>query len=153
MQKKDKNLFNVVSLRKLESILGIKRGLLRDVDKNADSYYRPFLNRKGGKLRKIDNPIGDLKFIQDRIYSRILKPINLPSTMLGGIPGNSIKDMAKLHVKKKNVISLDLKDCFPRTKDKRVYALFKKIGYSHKLAALLTRLTTYNTHIPPGSFN
>lgn len=141
----------IVSLRKLESILGVPRNLLREVYQDAETMYRPFEKVTSSKVREIDNSIGKLKYVQEKIDKKILKKISLPPTMLGGVPGKSIVDNAKYHLGKKNIVHLDLKNCFPETKDKKIFSLFQRIGYSTNLAALLTRITTYKAHVPQGA--
>jgi RNA-directed DNA polymerase len=144
------NLPKITSFGKLESILGIRRELLREVAKDIKGYYKPF-RLNDSKSRYIENPIGNLKFIQHRIDTRILKKIKLPGTILGGVSGKSTTGNADLHKGRRSIVTLDIKDCFPNTKDKWVFDLFKKLGYSTRLASLLTRLTTFKTHLPVGS--
>lgn len=139
------------SLHKLEYVLGIEREILRDVAANVSIYYKPFNKVKGSKKRHIDNPTGKLKLIQSRLDKRILKNIQLPPTILGGVSKKDTRINALFHSGKKYVVTLDLKNCFPSTSDTRIFQVFKNMGYSTKLSSLLTRLTTYDGYLPQGS--
>lgn len=66
-----KDILPLVSMRKLEFILGFKRNILKEVSARAEFYYSPFNKQKLNKLRRIDNPTGKLKTIQGRIYKRL----------------------------------------------------------------------------------
>jgi len=147
-----KDIFPLVSMRKLEFILGLKREFLKKIASKAESYYKPFDDLQDGKPRHIDNPTGALKKIQVRIDQRLLKNVRLPTGMVGGVVGKSIKDNADIHVGREVVVTMDLRDCFPRIKDRVIFKVFREyLKCSEKIAKLLTRLTTYNTHLPQGA--
>src|SRR5438046_1585603 len=110
----------LVSLRRLEQILGWDRESLRRFAEHAGRYYRPFDRRRQrgtGKWRHIDNPTDDLKKLQQRIERRILNHVPLPATMMGAVSGRSIRDNATRHLGQSMVVTLDLRACFPRTSD------------------------------------
>jgi len=141
----------ILSTRNLAHILGWRRNTLIEIANSASSYYHPFIKLKP-KRREIDNPTGELKIVQKRIDNRILKKIQLPDGMVGGVKGKSILDNAKYHINKKIVVALDLKKCFPSTHHTNVFAMFRnQLGYGEKSASLMTKLTTYNGYVPQGS--
>jgi len=147
-----KSLFPLLSMKKLEIILGFDRRSLKKIAVKADSYYKPFNDYKGGKLRQIDNPTGVLKEIQDRINKRILSGVPLPGGMMGGVKGKKVQDNARVHVNQPVVITMDLRSCFPRIKTKMVFRVFRNhLQCSEEIAKLLTRLTTYKAHLPQGA--
>lgn len=72
--------------------------------------------------------------------------------MMGGVSGKSFIDNAEIHVDKSVVVTMDLRDCFPRVKDKVIFKVFKeRLQCSEEIAKLLTRLTTYKTYLPQGA--
>lgn len=146
---------DLVSMRKLEALLGRDRDKIRRVAKSAGSFYRPFDLRKTagrGKWRHIDNPVGELKLYQSRIQERMFHDFAFPETMIGAIPGRSIKDNAALHLRQPMVVALDLRDCFPRISDREVYRVFREdLGCSAEISALLTKLTTFQHRLPQGA--
>jgi len=142
----------LVSMRKLEFILGFKRETFRKVASDTDSYYHPFDDHKNGKTRHIDNPTGVLKKIQGRIHERILRNIQLPEGMMGGVIGKKAKDNAGVHVGQPVVVTMDLRNCFPRIKDKVIFKVFREyLRCSEEISKLLTRITTYKTRLPQGA--
>jgi reverse transcriptase-like protein len=78
--------------------------------------------------------------------------VPLPPGMMGGVKGRSLRDNLKLHANQPDVVALDLRDCFPRTDNRRVYRAFvEEVGCSPKIAGLLTQLTTYHRRLPQGA--
>ena len=145
----------LVSLRRLEHLLARDRRRIIEIAGSAGRYYRPFDRRRErgkGKWRHIDNPVGPLKAIQKEIQRKILRPLELPETMLGGVAGRSIRDYAAHHVQQPVLVTLDLQDCFPRIGDLKVYKVFREVlGCSTEIAGLLTKLTTFQHRLPQGA--
>jgi RNA-directed DNA polymerase len=144
----------LVSMRYLETLLQRDRSELRAIGAKAGGSYRSFdLMRPGtGKWRHIDNPTSELKSVQAAINSRILAGLRFPESMFGGIKGRSIRENARLHLRSKVLVTIDIRDCFPRTSDRSVFAAFRKyLGCSADIASLLTKLTTRHHHVPQGA--
>jgi len=145
----------LVSMRHLEGLLGCGREDIRPVANTAGRYYRPFDLRRTageGKWRHIDNPVGELKRYQSRIQERIFRDFVFPETMIGAVPGKSIRDNAKLHLSQPMVVALDLRDCFPRINDAEVYRVFREVlGCSAEISSLMTKLTTFQHRLPQGA--
>jgi retron-type reverse transcriptase len=124
------------------------------VASRAGHYYDPFdILPHGAKTwRHIDNPSKELKTLQSRIYRAILADYEFPSNVVGGIPGRSILDNVIPHLGAKCVITVDISKCFPSIHDKMVFnALRKAVGFSEDVAALLTKLTTFQHRLPQGA--
>lgn len=145
----------LVSVRYLASVLGWRPVDLEAVAQKAGRYYRPFDRRRQrgvGKWRHIDNPIDDLKSIQRRIHSRILRHIVFPPEYCGGLQGKSIVDNAAFHLRSPVIVCLDLKNCFPSITNKMVFAALRRdLQASIDVASLLTRLTTLQQRLPQGA--
>lgn len=147
----------LVSLKKLEHLLGRDRESLRRLAKHAGRYYRPFDRRRvrgdpRSKWRHIDNSTEEIKVVQRRIEKMILNPVPLPDTMMGAIGGRSIRDNAARHLAQPVVVALDLRACFPRTSSLKVFdAYLKHVRCSTQIASLLTQLTTLQGRLPQGA--
>lgn len=132
---------------------------IRDLIKTskvAGGLYKPFDMRKanGKKWRHIDNPAFKLKGIQNKIYKNILHDvlIQLPRNHVGGVPGRSILDNARPYINQEMVLSLDLRDCFPRTKHNKVHEIWRNFfNFDRDSARILTQLTTLERHLPQGA--
>src|SRR6185295_3569949 len=112
----------LVSENKLASVLGVPVGALRELAALGDKLYRPFdLPKKNGKgMRRIDNPSKRLKAVQTKIYERLLKLIPLPSFVLGGVPGKSVRHNAAPHVGQPWIVGIDIEEYFPSIKGKHI---------------------------------
>lgn len=147
------------SLQNIERLLKIDRLTLRKIAKHSGSYYNPYDKQEikpdgTKKWRHIANPDHELKKVQVMIYSVILKKhmLLLPEGIMGGISGKSIKDNAYQHLKQELVVTIDIKDCFPKTTNKMVFKAWREtIGCSEKVAGLLTQLTTFQRQLPQGA--
>jgi transcriptional regulator with XRE-family HTH domain len=156
---KVQNIFPILSVNKLAFALKVKPSELKKLSKTAGSYYDPFDRKQikdDGKVkwRHIDNPAPKLKEIQRKINKILLKAVveSLPIGMTGGIGGRSIFTNAAQHLNQKAVATLDLKDCFPKTNNKRVFKIWRNhLGASESVASILTKLTTFQRRLPQGS--
>lgn len=155
METGSRPILGLVSMRHLEALLGRDRADIRRVANSAGRFYRPFDLRRTagqGKWRHIDNPVGELKLYQSRIQERMFHDLVFPETMIGAVPGRSIKDNAALHLRQPMVVALDLRDCFPRISDREVYRVFNDVlACSAEISALLTKLTTFQHRLPQGA--
>lgn len=145
-------VFPIASLRKFSYLIGIPKEKLEWLSENISAHYKPFLKKTGDKSRIIDNPTGLLKEAQKRINERILTKIELPSFVIGGVKGKKPHEHPKLHVGKRVVVTLDIRDCFPSVTNSQIYKVWHgQIGCSHDVAHLATKLTTHNGHLPLGA--
>lgn len=141
-------------MRALEGLLGRTRHDIRSLAYSAEQLYHPFDIRssENEKWRHVDNPSVSLKLIQKTIYQRILRKVELPEGFQGGIKGRSTATNAKLHVGRKQLISLDIRNCFHRTSHRKVFDVYCSLfSCSEEIADLLTKLTTYRYGLPVGA--
>ena len=101
--------------------------------------------------RTINPPNDELKSIQKRINGYINNHIPMPEYAFGGVKGKDNIQNAKLHKGKKYVFQTDLTDFYPYITNKMVYKMFVDKGFSADIASILTKLTTYNGHLPQGA--
>ena len=146
----------LVSLSRLEFLLGTPRKELKKIAETIDRYYSPYDFHKNGtnKWRHIDSPNITLKIIQKRILKNILNKglYLLPNGMTGGVSGKSIIENAKIHISKECIAIIDIKDCFPNTKHLKIYDVWKDyFGCGEKTVGILTQLTTFQDRLPQGA--
>ena len=101
--------------------------------------------------RVINPPKQELKVIQKRINAYLVENVPFPEFAFGGIEGRDNIQNARVHKGQKYVFQTDLKDFFPSVSNKMVYAMFVEKGFSPDVASLLTKLTTYEGHLPQGA--
>ncbi len=149
------------SPKRLADLLKVPPEKLESVAAKSRTYYgpfmlarapRPFQQAYSPKLRPIDNPLQEIKWIQQRIYRRLLKPICFPEHVIGAVPKRCVTDNTERHLNSDLLITLDVQQFFPSITNKQVYQVWSKfLGCSPPVAGLLTRLTTFNRHLPQGA--
>lgn len=152
------------SMSKLEAVLGKSRELLKSLAGHAGALYKPFPKRDRArpfakkaqaskrKPRIIDNPQDQLKALQKEINRRLLQSVTFPDYILGGVHRKKVLDNVMLHLGAPVLVTLDIKSFFRRITNVQVYEVWRDVlDCSPKIAALLTRLTTFERHLPQGA--
>jgi RNA-directed DNA polymerase len=153
---------NLYSMGKLEFLLGVPRAAIRTLAANAGGNYEPFDQRKkprpfqkaplSAKVRKIDNPTKPLKTIQRAINRNLLSTLALPYYLCGGVKGRSVKDNLTMHLGASCLVKLDIRSFFPNIDDRKIYKIWSELlNCSPEISDLLTKLTTFERHLPQGS--
>ena len=150
------DLGKLVSIRRLGHVLSLAPSVLRAVANDAGRSYRSFQQHsvKNGRLkvRQIDQPVGRLETVQERIKERILAKFPFPEGINGGVKGRSPTTNALPHVRQPEVVKVDIKNFFGSVTAKAVARAWKEqFGCGADVTWLLTRLTTYKGHLPQGA--
>lgn len=106
-------------------------------------YHR--IAKADGRPRLLEAPKPLLKHIQRRIYTQILQPLPAHPCAHGISGGGSCVDHAKAHVGQALILAFDLKDFFTSVTYRRVFRLFRLLGYPAAVTRYLSRLTTHAT--------
>lgn len=107
------------------------------------SEYKRFkLRKKRGGFRVIQTPKVELKYLQKWILINILQKIPSHSSCKGFDKTLSIKKNAEVHLKKESILKIDLLRFYDSINEKRVYGVFKYIGYHPNLAVSLAKICT-----------
>lgn len=149
-------LRQILSRRRLAALLHVPLDVLVRLARNADRLYHPFettVTKNGFKKKRlIDNPDPELKRLQRRILNELLAKVDMPAEFFGGRKGKSVGENARIHVRQPQVVTIDLKDFFPRVSNSMVASIFRRtFGCSADVCWLLTRLTTRCGHLPQGA--
>lgn len=152
------------SISRLEAMLSTSREHLEFLADHAGSLYKPFDKRDRArpfakkaqaskkKPRIIDNPSDQLKCLQREINRQLLKSVTFPDYMLGGVHRKRVLDNVMLHLGASVLVTLDIKNFFRRITNFQVYRVWRDVlDCSPKIASLLTRLTTFERHLPQGA--
>ena len=148
----EKNFPTIFDMKHLSLLLNIKYDKLFKILALKDYHYKEIdIKKKSGGIRKLSAPSDTLKDLQKWILDNILYNMNAHKFSTGFILGKSIVDNASLHLNKECLINLDIKDFFPSISAKRVYLLFKSMGYNKNVSLLLTGLCTFKEKLPQGA--
>lgn len=119
-----------------------KRSVIYEYEHKYQRYNYFKLKKKDGKFREIMSPAKDLKYIQKWILVNILSKYVLADSCKGFRKGISIKDNAKVHENSEIILKVDLLKFYDTITEKRVYTVFKSLGYVSNLAYSLAKITT-----------
>ena len=147
--------FQITAHSELTNLLSMRsQKILTWLSKTKSTHYSMLTLRKKGKsgrLRVIHNPDDLMRLVQYRILTKILDQISVPDYIHAFERNKSIPKMAKIHVGKKMVISLDIKDFFHSIKQNSLLEFFQSIGFEEKPARTLSELCTYKYYVPQGA--
>lgn len=120
----------------------------------TDNFYHTFsIPKKKGGRRQIHAPHGALKEIQRKL-NYILQLIYSPrAPVYGFVKGRSIKRNAKIHMNKKWVLNIDLKDFFDTINFGRVRGILLKPPYNigEGAATAIAQIACHNNCLPQGA--
>ncbi|KHJ37786.1 retron-type reverse transcriptase [Pedobacter glucosidilyticus] len=129
---------------------------------NNPLYKNYTIKKKRGGARQICEPEKHLKSIQKRLnyflqaYYLWIKPNEVHGFVVNphylGIHCNIVEN-AKVHVNKKDVLNIDLKDFFPSISAQQVKNIFSSnyFNFNEQISTALTLLTTYEGKLPIGA--
>jgi RNA-directed DNA polymerase len=123
--------------------LGITYIELRHMIEVPERHYGCFrLRKRRGGYREIRCPDDMLKAVQRWILDVILTPVQPHSACKGFKRGDSIVYNAVPHTGQPSLLKADLFRFFETISEKRVYAVFRSLGYHANLAVDLAQLCT-----------
>lgn len=141
---------NIRSIKHLCRHLGTSLPELDHIFAHTARYYHKRNRTIKGKPRLLCTPQGRLREIIDRL-NQLLQRLEFDDSIQGGIRGKSTISNATPHLRKPVIIKLDLKDFFPRISNNMVYAAFIRAGCTPDVSRYLTKISTFEGHLPQGS--
>jgi RNA-directed DNA polymerase len=137
------NLPVIFSLKHFSQIIGFDFENLLQIIENRGSYYSYYLiKKKKGGYRRIIAPYKNIKYLQDWIKINILDKVVLHPSATGFIKQRSILDNARAHQNSNVILNFDLENFFESITEKRVYGIFKYLGYHKNLAVEFAKICT-----------
>lgn len=119
------------------------RGLERTVSEPKLRNYRyRVLPRRGGLPRLLEIPKARLKETQRWVLREILDHVPPHEAAQAFAAGRSVVTHASLHSGRELVLRLDLKDFFASIAARRVFGIFRTLGYESSVAHVLAGLCT-----------
>lgn len=142
----------IQSLEDFSSLTHISKFTIYQLSYHADKHYYVYkIRKKNGKLRTISQPSKNLKGLQGWILNNILYKLKVSPSCKGFEKGSSINDNAEPHKYCNALLTIDIKDFFPSIGRKKVYNIFRSLGYNSLIATILTNLCIYDDQLPQGS--
>lgn len=145
-------LFKLASRKRLaQKIFNIELPRLEKLAGNGDANYRVFSVAQGSKSRQVETPKPILERIHRRLFT-LLERLEKPDYLHSGVKGRSYITNARVHIGRVPLAKLDIKKFYPSVDSARVFRFFHDVMLcSPDVSALLTKLTTFDGHVPTGS--
>ncbi|MCK1235663.1 retron St85 family RNA-directed DNA polymerase [Streptococcus uberis] len=154
-QLEESKIFDVpvfCSLEELREKIGTKKTFFYKVLYSNDKLYKEITipKRKGGN-RVLNVPTTALKVMQRWILDNILYQVQPDPSATGFIPTKSIVLNASVHLRKKYILKMDIKDFFPTIDFHKVRNLFIEIGYNLEVSTALANICIFQNQLPQGA--
>lgn len=138
-----KNLPVIFSLQHFSLFVGIDFIKLQSIIRNRENHYTYYLiKKKRGGFRRIIAPHSNIKYLQSWIKVNIIDKIEVNKSATGFVKKKSILDNALIHENQDVILNIDLSNFFESITERRVYGIFKSIGYAPNLAVEFARICT-----------
>lgn len=123
------------------------------IDSPSRKYKSFTIPKKSGGLRNITAPISPLKLIQQKLSQVLYCVYSSKPSAHGFVKGRSIVTNARLHVRQRLVLNIDLEDFFPSINFGRVRGMFMAQPYklNSEVATILAQICCFNNQLPQGA--
>lgn len=141
------------SLNDLSEHLGVSKGYIYLATKKTHCFYTTFEVKKKNGNRIINSPTYSLKMVQRWILENILYKVK-PSVYARAYIRNykaPLLENSILHRDYVYTLVIDIKDFFPTIVEKKIFSIFKMLGYNDEVSSLLSKLCTFNGILPQGA--
>lgn len=145
-------LYKITRRKKLaDEIFHTELAFLERLARNGDSNYRVFHVVQGTKKRQVEVPKPILERLHRRLFA-LLERLEKPAYLHSGVKGRSYITNARVHLGHTPLVKLDIKKFYPSVTTGRVFRLYRvMLQCSPDVSALLTKLCTFDGHVPTGS--
>ena len=151
------NIHQIKNLQGLSFLIGVPVPLLKEHIRNP--HYREFtIPKKSGGSRQIKAPADGLKYVQTKLAYEFQRKFNSPDFVFGFVKNKngiekSIRENALLHVGKKYVWNIDIKDFFGSISTQRIKDVLMQYPYymNEQLAIDLALLLCHQRQLPAGA--
>ncbi|GEJ39239.1 hypothetical protein FPKKA176_contig00107-0001 [Flavobacterium psychrophilum] len=137
------NLPVIFSTKHLAQLLNIEYHELNNIIENRTYFYTYYLIKKRTKgHRRIIAPYSNISEVQNWIKNNILDNLTTNINSTAYQKGNSISNNAKIHENNQVIFNIDLENFFETITERRIYGVFKSIGYTKNVAIDLAKICT-----------
>jgi len=135
----------------LSRIVRFPLGQIADIISRKNEYYYSFKRLKeSGKTRELTPSRSQLKDIQIAL-NHFLSRSGFPHYVHGYVKHRDALTNAMVHVRKKWVVNIDIKDFFPSCHTDKVSKAFNLVTTDTETREMLTELVCYNNQLPQGT--
>ena len=148
----DNNLPIISSPEHFSLLVGVEHQYVCKMAYATDRFYRHFtIPKSNGKVRNIDEPLPDLKFVQSWILKNILEKCPISDYAKAYTKGRTLRHNARFHKAQPVLVTMDIKNFFPSISISDVTKIFENMGYFHNLSCFLSHLCCLKNVLPQGA--
>lgn len=115
---------------------------VKEILNKREVFYKFYkIKKRTGGFRQIMSPFKDLANLQ-RFIALILNNVNVHQTAYGFVKNRNIHQNASVHINAECILNIDLFKFFDTITEKRVYGLFKSLGYASNLCVDFAKIST-----------
>ncbi len=137
--KNNDSIIRVSKLIKYQS-----RSIIRTlyIENRNDQYKKIEIPKKNGNIRSLHSVFGPLKRIQTNTLSYLSSNFKPSKYAHGFVKGRSIITNAKMHINKKIIIRIDIKDFFPSITFARLHGMFQTypFNFSESISTIFSQI-------------
>lgn len=140
------------NLEELRENIGTNKKFFYKVLYSHNKLYKEItIPKRNGGNRVLNVPNIALKSMQRWILDNILYKVQSDPSATGFMPMKSIVLNASIHLKKKYILKMDIKDFFPSIDFRKVRSLFFELGYNKDVATALANICVFRGQLPQGA--
>lgn len=148
----EKNLPVIYNTSNLSALVGFNKQYLKRASAYPDYFYKEhIIPKKSGGVRRLYEPLPNLKDVQGWIAKNILNEIPISRYAKAYVYDRSIKDHVKFHDGQKVVLTLDIEKFFDNINLDIVEEMFLSFGYSKLVSNLMAKLCCFKKKLPQGA--
>jgi RNA-directed DNA polymerase len=99
----------------------------------------------------ISAPDKRLKFLQRKLADKLTELYRPRNPVHGFVAERSVKTNALVHLHRRFVVNIDLKDFLPTISQNRVEGMLSSLGIDARVAEIIARICCNNGHLPQGA--
>ena len=145
----------IFDLRHFSLLVGYDLSFIMSINNSAKTHYQEYqIPKKNGGTRIINEPFPSLKEMQTWILRHILTPASkshVSAVAKAYMPNVSLKENARFHRGQNKLLTIDLINFFGSIGFHQVYSIFRKLGYSKSVSALMSNLSILKQSLPQGA--
>jgi len=145
------------SVEALAKLLGSSQENLEQIADKSDKLYREVPEKKkDGTPRLTYDAFPALKVIQKSIVTKLLRKVNFPHYLHGGIrdkefPRDQLSN-ASVHTRSTVLVLDDVADFFPSISSEHIFKMWCRLfNFPYSVSNILTKLTDKNGELPQGA--
>lgn len=141
------------SIDALSKVFGLEIAELLGITKNSNQYFfvAKKAKKKDGSIRLTYDVKPELKRIHEKICSHLLKKVDYPNHIQGGVKGKDYVSNCRIHTNKKVVLKEDVSNFFPSISKKIVHEVWTGFfNFPNDVAQVLAELVTLDDRLVQG---